>query len=74
MAVTVGPDGTVTSEPYRIYDSVIDYESTYNSYDISPDDRKFLIIRQDPGSIPNQLNVILNWTEELQRLVPKEGQ
>jgi serine/threonine protein kinase len=73
MAVTIGPDGS-PSDPYKLFDSVMDYESTYNSYDISPDDKKFLIIRQDPGSIPNQLNVILNWTEELQRLVPKEGQ
>ena len=74
MARTIGSDGSITSEPRRLFDSIIDYESTYNSYDISFDDKKFLIIRQDPDSVPNQLNVILNWTEELQRLVPKEGQ
>ena len=39
------------------------------SYDVSPDGR-FLMIRSDPDSTPTHFNVILNWFEELQRLVP----
>ena len=37
------------------------------SYDVSPDGR-FLMIRSDPA--PTHLNVVLNWFEELKRLVP----
>ncbi len=37
------------------------------SYDIAPDGR-FLMIRSNPA--PIQINVVLNWFEELKRLVP----
>jgi Tol biopolymer transport system component len=66
MAVTIGPDGSITSEPRRLFDAK-DYGYYY---DISSDGKRFLMIRRDPGSVPNQLNVILNWTEELKEKVP----
>ena len=28
----------------------------------SPDGKRFLMIRRDEGSVPRQLNVILNWS------------
>ena len=65
MAVTIGPDGSITSESRRLFDA-----EDYASYDILPDGKRFLMIRRDPGSVPNQLNVILNWTEELKLKVP----
>jgi serine/threonine-protein kinase len=43
-------------------------------YDISHDGRRFLVLRAGGRSngqgTPVQLNVVLNWTEELKRLVP----
>jgi hypothetical protein len=30
---------------------------------VSPDGKRFLMIQRDPGSVPRQLNVILNWTQ-----------
>ncbi len=36
-------------------------------YDISPDGERFLMIR---GRKESQINVVLNWFEELKRLVP----
>jgi len=33
------------------------------SYSVSPDGKRFLMIQRDPGSVPRQLNVILNWTD-----------
>ncbi|MEE8350379.1 MAG: protein kinase, partial [Acidobacteriota bacterium] len=36
------------------------------SYDISPDGQQFLMIQQD-GTGPSQINVVLNWFEELKR-------
>ena len=31
------------------------------------------MIRRDPSSIPTHINVVLNWLEELERLVPTEN-
>jgi serine/threonine-protein kinase len=38
------------------------------NYDISPDGQRFLMIKEGEGSA--QINVVLNWFEELKRLVP----
>jgi serine/threonine-protein kinase len=41
------------------------------SYDVTPDDQRFLMIRPSASqSSVSDLNVVLNWTEELKRLVP----
>ncbi len=37
-------------------------------YDISPDGQQFLMIKRPEGQ--SQINVVLNWFEELKRLVP----
>ncbi len=41
----------------------------YQYYDISPDGQRFLMIKEVEGST-TQINVVLNWFEELKRLVP----
>ncbi|HSS43710.1 MAG TPA: protein kinase [Thermoanaerobaculia bacterium] len=40
------------------------------AYDISPDDRRFVMVRRDLQSVTTHLNVILNFSEELKRRVP----
>jgi len=43
-------------------------------YDVSPDGRRFLMLKpveQDQAAL-TQINLVLNWTEELKRLVPIE--
>jgi Tol biopolymer transport system component len=40
------------------------------SYDVSDDGRRFLMIERDLESTPNQLNVVLDWDEELRGRVP----
>jgi serine/threonine-protein kinase len=42
------------------------------NYDVSPDGQRFLMIKPvDQGREPlTQINVVLNWSEELKRLVP----
>jgi serine/threonine-protein kinase len=40
-------------------------------YDISPDGQRFLMIKQEQTA-GAQINVVLNWFEELKRLVPTE--
>jgi len=41
------------------------------NYDVSPDGQRFLMIKaSEQESAPTQLNVVLNWSEELRRLAP----
>jgi serine/threonine-protein kinase len=43
------------------------------NYDVSPDGQRFLMLKpveQEQEQKPTQINVVLNWTEELKRLVP----
>ncbi len=43
-------------------------------YDIAPDGKRFLMIQEsEPPPPPTQYNIVLNWFEELKRLVPTEG-
>ena len=41
----------------------------FQEYDISPDGQRFLMIKE-AGQEATQINVVLNWFEELKRLVP----
>ncbi len=41
------------------------------NYDISPDGQRFLMMKEaDEEEGQGQINVVLNWFEELKRLVP----
>jgi len=43
----------------------------YQYYDISPDGKRFLMLKEEELSeAQGQINVVLNWFEELKRLVP----
>jgi Tol biopolymer transport system component len=59
MGVDVRADGSVGA-PRRLVDRA-PYFIRFQSYDVSPDGKRFLMIRRDEGSVPRQLNVILNW-------------
>ena len=57
--------------PVRLFDrSNFLFSYRFRTYDVSPDGKRFLMIQRDPASVPRQLNVILNWPEELKRVVP----
>ena len=61
VAVAVRSDGTFGA-PRQLFDRS-NYYLRYG-YDVSPDGTRFLMIRRDEGSVPRQLNVILNWSDE----------
>jgi serine/threonine-protein kinase len=45
----------------------------FQYYDISPDGKRFLMLKEETvQDQQSQINVILNWAEELKRLVPTE--
>jgi serine/threonine-protein kinase len=39
-------------------------------YDVSPDGQRFLMVKSEATDAPRQLHLIVNWFEELKRLVP----
>ncbi len=40
------------------------------NFDVTPDGQHFVMMRPAQASGPEQINVVLNWSEELKRLVP----
>ena len=42
------------------------------SYDVTPDGKRFLMGLEERG-VQDQLQVIVNWSDELKRLVPTEN-
>jgi serine/threonine protein kinase len=69
VAAALKPDGTFAA-PRRLFDRSGFFQVWGDTLDVSLDGRRFLMIRRDPGSVPRQLNVILNWSEELKQTVP----
>ena len=63
VAVAMRPEGSFDA-PRRLFDrSSFVTTARFNSFSVSPDGKRFLMIRRDPGSVPRQLNVILNWSD-----------
>jgi serine/threonine-protein kinase len=61
MAVAMQPNGTFAA-PRKLFDrSNFLINDRFQSYSISTDGKRFLMIQRDPESVPRQLNVILNW-------------
>jgi serine/threonine protein kinase len=72
VALKILPDA-FASDPERLalFDrSNFLFNYRFHSYSVSPDGKRFLMIQRDPGSVPRQLNVILNWSSALDRPVP----
>jgi hypothetical protein len=38
--------------------------------DVTPDGQRFLMVKDDQATSSTQINVVVNWQEELKRLVP----
>ncbi len=75
MAVQVSTQPLFTAaRPTELF--VMDYEmgsTPYPNYDVSRDGR-FLMVQRPagPDATPAQINVVLNWLDELKRLVPTQ--
>ena len=42
------------------------------TYAVAPDGEHFVMIRHEPEAIPDRINIVLNWFDELRQLVPVE--
>ncbi len=72
MEVSVRTEPTFSVEPPTLVFTHAFKSGIYGtlSYDITADGQKFLMIERNLEMIPNELNVVLNWGEELRRKVP----
>ena len=63
--------GFIAGTPRTLFEGA--YDSTYGpvtNYDVSPDGQRFLMVKPAEQSAPTQINIVLNWFEELKRRVP----
>ena len=68
MAVSIETDsGLRIGAPRFLFEGVF-----RAGFDIAPDGQRFLMAREHGASRPGELNVVLNWFEELERLVPTD--
>ena len=68
--LSVGTPRTLFEGRFLPASSSYDFAS---SYDISPNGQRFLMIKREQNLVPTELIVILNWFEELKRLVPTDN-
>jgi hypothetical protein len=43
---------------------------TNANYDVSPDGQRFLMVKENEATSAAQINVVLNWFEEVKQKVP----
>ena len=59
------------SKPKLVFEGHYEMGTFPPGYDVSPDGQRFLMIKaSEQGSAVTQINVVLNWSDELHRLVP----
>ncbi len=53
-----------------MFEGTYDYGEIGDSHwDVTPDGEHFVMVRLEDEARPGKINVVLNWTEELRRLV-----
>jgi hypothetical protein len=69
MAVPVEPSAATFTAgiPTRIFDAT-KYDRSLFAYDVQPDGQRFLMLKE--GDRHPNVVVVLNWVEELKRLLP----
>jgi hypothetical protein len=72
MAVDVATQPAFNAnKPHVLFEGRYDNLPWEANYDVSPDGQRFLMIQEvEPTAAASQIYVVLNWTSELQRLVP----
>jgi hypothetical protein len=75
MAVEVVTEPTFSAgKPKMLFEGqyvASQFPLTGIAYDVSSDGQRFLMVKEtEPASEANQINVVLNWSEDLKRRVP----
>lgn len=74
MVASFASEPQVSFSPSRILFegryAVDPFNNDARNYDVMPDGQHFVMVRADEEAV--EIRVVLNWTEELKRLVPPE--
>jgi serine/threonine protein kinase len=73
MAVNVTTQGTFSAgKPTVLFEGrYVPTPRSFQDYDVSPDGQRFLMLKPvEQAQSPDQINVVLNWFEELKQKVP----
>jgi hypothetical protein len=55
----------------RLFSGPYSFDEVIVNYDVAPDGQRFLVPRSRIDSAPRQLELVLYWFEELNRLAPR---
>jgi len=74
VSVSTGPTLT-TGRPQRLFEKPYDpTQALWANYDVAPDGQRFLMLKAiEQQETPAQINVVLNWFDELKRLTTSSG-
>ena len=69
VAVTVQPGATFNVTGHRVLFPAVEYSfaGAYPTYDLAPDDSRFVMIRSVAPSAETELVLVQHWSEELKR-------
>jgi serine/threonine protein kinase len=73
MAVDITTEpGFTAGKPHMLFEGPYQQAVTLPNYDVSPDGQHFLMLKstEQAQAVPTQINVVLNWFEELKQKVP----
>ena len=59
----------IAGKPVQLFDGPYSSDAYRRGYDVTPDGQRFIMVMVPEGSAPRQINVIVNWFEELRRRV-----
>ena len=72
MAVDITTDPELEAgNPRLLFEGRFRTFGSLANFDVTPDGRRFVMIQEGP-EVRTQFNVVLNWFDELKRLVPVE--
>jgi dipeptidyl aminopeptidase/acylaminoacyl peptidase len=67
MAAAIDTHGGVAAGvPDQLFNGGWELAGSFN-FEVMPDGKRFLMIRQQPDAIPTRIDIILNWSAELRR-------
>jgi len=73
MAVAIGARSELTiGKPELLFEGDYAFAGYLADFDVTPDDRAFVMVRSEQSKSWVQLNVVLNWFDELKRRVPRQ--
>ncbi len=71
LVVEIEPEEELRAgRPRVLFEKELESAGTFRNYDIAPDGERFVMVQIPTSTERGQLEIVFNWFEELERLVP----